>query len=477
MASQTNIAHTSFLEQCISKKRSVRDCYEAIGLFSVTSEIRKDPVFYQDEANQLQDRIKEIAASFKASHRNGRKSVPEMLVEDGMFAVETRQLGQTYGAVLWGEADKPPTQYGEQNGASLGELKWNKEADRSTILYYIRCWITGHVVQSRNPPKGKQRASTTVIDLVGEDSDDEDSHSPPQEEATASAILPFRAPTAPPMTTSINNSGPEHTTIAAAPADAGRPDPNVTKPRSPITPTKRKALGAQGQTASGKLQKVNKQTHASGGTLKGRQRDVYTGPPSTSPDLLITPSAPAQGGGTSDTDSLYAPPRDATVETETVFDPDEMMQDIGDLARAPTALDAYMHLGSPSAGPSGTYRNPHRHDPVGLSIQDTSYHPPREVALEPAQATPTSATPIPHQQIYISDLPSPHQLRHLRNELFTLILSYLNQINDFTSTSYNPDAEQRLDHLLSHFWLTMSSASAPHSWTESLGFKIYGTAG
>lgn len=132
MASQTNIAQTSFLEQCIDKKRSIRDCYEALDLFSVTSDDRKDPVFYQDEANQLQNRIKEIAASFKASHRKETKPLKEVLVKDGVFAVETRELGQAYGAALWSEASQRPSRYGERNGARLVELRWDNEADRST---------------------------------------------------------------------------------------------------------------------------------------------------------------------------------------------------------------------------------------------------------------------------------------------------------------------------------------------------------
>lgn len=169
----------------------------------------------------------------------------------------------------------------------------------------------------------------TVIDLCGQDSDLEEPHTPPQEEATVSSALPFRAPTAPAMTTSMNSAGSEHTAMAAVPTDTERRKSNVTGPESPVTPTKRKALGDQGQTASGKLPKVNKHTHPSGSTPKVRQRDVYIGPPSLSPAPQVTPSRPAQGAGTDDTDSLYAPPRGATVETETVFDPDEFMQDIG----------------------------------------------------------------------------------------------------------------------------------------------------
>lgn len=129
MASQTNYSETDFLEGCINgKKRTDQDCYEALGLYSETT--GKDPVFFKDEANQLHDRIKEIAATFKAAHRSGRKPLSEILVQDDALTGETRHLGESYGEILWGGTDERPTPYGGQTGANLPVPKWNKKAER-----------------------------------------------------------------------------------------------------------------------------------------------------------------------------------------------------------------------------------------------------------------------------------------------------------------------------------------------------------
>jgi hypothetical protein len=44
------------------------------------------------------------------------------------------------------------------------------------------------------------------------------------------------------------------------------------------------------------------------------------------------------------------------------------------------------------------------------------------------------------------------QKKQLRLELFKLLLSFLNGINQFIATSYQPEAEERIDHLLKEFW-------------------------
>jgi hypothetical protein len=126
MASQTSIAHTSFLEDCISKKRSFQDIYEALGLYSESTDTRKEPVFLKDEANDLQKRIKEIAASFKTSYRNNRESLLADLVKDGAFADQIQELGQWYRP-LWGRGDESPSQYGGQQGPTPDELRWERD--------------------------------------------------------------------------------------------------------------------------------------------------------------------------------------------------------------------------------------------------------------------------------------------------------------------------------------------------------------
>jgi hypothetical protein len=131
MGSQSNIAHTSFLEDCISKKRTFQDIYEALGIYSEIADTRKEPVFYKDEANDLHKKIKETAESYKALYRN-RENMLASLVKDGTFADDCQQLSQLYGQALWTRKESWPTRYSAQQGSIPDELNWDKEADRES---------------------------------------------------------------------------------------------------------------------------------------------------------------------------------------------------------------------------------------------------------------------------------------------------------------------------------------------------------
>lgn len=236
---------------------------------------------------------------------------------------------------------------------------------------------------------------------------------------------------------------------------------------------------------------MNRSVHASGERSKGRQQDVYAGPTSPSPVNSVTATRLAYQRRTSGNDSLFIPSREATAESETVVGHDEMMQDMEGKHRDHTlvclfvssscspdlAPDEYIHCRSPSAGPSGTYRKPHRQDSVGLSTQDTYYAIDNEVALDLTHTTSESSTSNvtpTHQDLNLPAL-SPTQLRHHRHELFTLLLSSLNRLNTFDPASSNPSVDQRLAALLSAFWAhdaptlrTTFAARFPrveHSWT------------
>lgn len=95
--SQTNIKDTYFLEDCINKKRSVQDIYEALGLYSETADTRKEPVFVVQEANDLHKKIKEYAEDTKAAYRGKRERLLTDLVKEGMFDNEVKELGEQYG--------------------------------------------------------------------------------------------------------------------------------------------------------------------------------------------------------------------------------------------------------------------------------------------------------------------------------------------------------------------------------------------
>lgn len=116
-------------------------------------------------------------------------------------------------------------------------------------------------------------------------------------------------------------------------------------------------------------------------------------------------------------------------------------------------------LRSPTAGPSGTYHNPHRQDSViPLSIEEDTDHPEFIQTLIGSFRAPipiddthcTTMASVPHTDVSKLDN---WQEKQLRTELFKLLLSFLNGINEFRTDSYEPEAEERMNHLLYQFWI------------------------
>jgi hypothetical protein len=128
MSSQTSITQTSFLEDCISKKRSFQDIHEALGLYRVNANARKEPEFVNNEANNLQKRVKEIAASFKASYRNDQEALLADLVKDGAFSEQTLELGKHYGQSLWGREGSCSSLYGGQQVSGI-DFQWDRDRE------------------------------------------------------------------------------------------------------------------------------------------------------------------------------------------------------------------------------------------------------------------------------------------------------------------------------------------------------------
>jgi hypothetical protein len=129
MASKSSIANSSFIDDCISKKRTLQDCYEDLGLFSETGDARKEPVFAKEEANDLYRKIKKVAHSLKRSYRNDREKLLADLLKEDALAEQVQNLGQSYGHLLWGRPEMFTTRYAGQ-GANLDQLIWDDEADR-----------------------------------------------------------------------------------------------------------------------------------------------------------------------------------------------------------------------------------------------------------------------------------------------------------------------------------------------------------
>jgi hypothetical protein len=114
---------------------------------------------------------------------------------------------------------------------------------------------------------------------------------------------------------------------------------------------------------------------------------------------------------------------------------------------------------APIAGPSGTYRNPHRHDSgIPLSTQPDEGYIQVEQMLHSLNDAPGlsrgiwQSIPIPAPHMDVSKF-NKWQEKQLRIELFKLLLSYLNGLNQFDTRSYEPEAEERMNHLLYQFWI------------------------
>ncbi|KAL1792132.1 hypothetical protein ACET3X_009883 [Alternaria dauci] len=159
--------------------------------------------------------------------------------------------------------------------------------------------------------------------------------------------------------------------------------------------------------------------------------------------------------------------RGATADTETVVGDEEIRTREVDsrlqnaIAMACQDEMQYEYEDENAAGPSGTYINPLRQDSVI----------PNDTQMQKDMREDDTATDAYNDAIIrslISD--SSHDTRQNRTyrlELTRLLISYLDGINEFDSTSYDFAAEERMNFLLHHFqcaeteiWHTNHSDSA-----------------
>jgi hypothetical protein len=113
-------------------------------------------------------------------------------------------------------------------------------------------------------------------------------------------------------------------------------------------------------------------------------------------------------------------------------------------------------LRSPTAGPSGTYHNPQRQDSVIPPTQSDAQDSQQDLDQDQVRIHNTGnglgrAEVILQPDIDMSKL-NGWEEKHLRGELFKLLLSCLNEINQFSMDAYKSDAEERMNHLLYQFW-------------------------
>jgi len=135
------------------------------------------------------------------------------------------------------------------------------------------------------------------------------------------------------------------------------------------------------------------------------------------------------------------------VQTDTIDA--ELLSDIqiaSDGETSPTAR-------SPTVGPSGTYHNPRRQDSVippntQDSTQDTTQpHTGFQTNNDLWRSALMSTIHVDISKI------DRRQEKQLRMELFKLLLSYLNYINQFSPDAYESEAEERMNNLLYQFWV------------------------
>ncbi|KAF1841126.1 uncharacterized protein K460DRAFT_198851 [Cucurbitaria berberidis CBS 394.84] len=478
--------NAAFLAGCIHKTRSVRDVYESLGLFSQTTDLRKDPDFLKNEANELHFEIKKIAQSFVERNREDPEHLHACLSKDETFSKEICELEGKYGQALWGRADSGHTlPFREQEGPP-DELNWDKSKDRECIRFYIHCWIARIAVRdiSPTPRKGKGKSKSKVTYLSdGEETDVETPTRSTRSDSSASSEVPYRAPEPPNMYSAPESRGNDaqsadfraestDTRIYADDAESIITNSQVaTDPplkRTPPGPSsKRKAPDVQGPYSSSKLPKVSRKARITPALFRERQRDVYSVPRSPTLPLdaapLTSPNRrPRWKESTQDSDATYMPPpRGFTAETETVVDGDEAVADAMNLVLQPHLLDEegiqYEFQDQPVAGPSGTYRHPLRQDSVIPDTQnDTVGTVP--ISTEPHTNLGRNLSKKLLHTMTITQLstttpgPQSWQVRKDRSELFRLLLSYLNSINQFSMNSYDVDSEERMDFLLDRLW-------------------------
>ncbi|KAF1915076.1 hypothetical protein BDU57DRAFT_261895 [Ampelomyces quisqualis] len=150
---------------------------------------------------------------------------------------------------------------------------------------------------------------------------------------------------------------------------------------------------------------------------------------------------------------------------ETAYDLDDVMGEIPTLASESLVMDGevlFPLVQSPTAGPSGRYRDPQSDDSVSSSSTARA-----ESCFEFEQAAPEihigTDPPVPIESCCDVSIPLSSnidlarlafsQTKKLRSELFKLLLRHLNNIDQFSSESFEPEAKDRLNHLLNHFWL------------------------
>lgn len=244
--------NAAFLAGCINKTRSERDVYESLGLFSQTTDLRRDPDFLKNEANELHTRVKEIAQSFAANYHNNYKQLQAELGKEGTFSEEILELGHQYGPSIWGRAEPGHSRSFKEQEKSADELDWEKPKDRETVQFYIRCWIVRLAVKdtSTTPRKRKGKGKSIISDICGGELSDSSGSSDGPNRAPENLKETFQNADAPSRTIRLNADREPEAEL-----------PSKHKPM--LSPNKRKAPDVENHISASKLKKYQRRRNQS----------------------------------------------------------------------------------------------------------------------------------------------------------------------------------------------------------------------
>ncbi|CAA9958363.1 hypothetical protein PTMSG1_01924 [Pyrenophora teres f. maculata] len=462
----------AFLDACITKRRQVHDAWESLGLISQTIDRRKGD-FIKNEANELQEKIEQIAKSFATSYHGDRAQLQSDLAEQTVFGEEVVRLGKQYGARLWGRIeDGEIRSSGESQGRGIDEHDWDVPHDRKNILFFIRCWVISVVVREYRASPRKTRGKSRALESGSSEEHYNRGEIAYLSDSASSETtnVPFRAPEPPRMfvTPEPQREAPLATGTTCRSVNAGiNSTTAITAPTysDTTTPSKRKASSIHERTPAGKLSKPSKDVRTVPVHARERQ-DTFSIPisPPPRPERLLFRTQ-RQRESMHDTDATWVP-RGTTAETETVVGGDEVTPgEVDSILQSAIAGQnednmQYEYHNEPAAGPSGTYRNPPRQDSViPNDTQPQNVTAQTNVELTGNQGNIVSSTMSgalnnPSERSLITHPPdsASWQQRKYRRELFKLLVSYLNGIEQFSSDNYDFTAEERMNFLLNQFW-------------------------
>jgi hypothetical protein len=122
----------AFVDACIAaKQRKARDVWESLGLTSGKANDLQKGYFAKEEANELQADVEQIAKLFTTSHRGKLEESKSYLADENAFSDDVSNLGQKYGAKIWGRLEDGEIRLsGQSQGSDNDQYDWDDARGR-----------------------------------------------------------------------------------------------------------------------------------------------------------------------------------------------------------------------------------------------------------------------------------------------------------------------------------------------------------